>query len=153
MKLELKVPPAVVMFVFMILMFFVSKLFSQHNIDFIFQIFVAVELFFTGLMIIGAGVYIFNEKNTTVNPLNPEKSSKLVEEGIYKFTRNPMYLGMAIILISFGVYLGNIFNVINIILFVLYMNKYQIIPEEKALTQLFGDEFIAYKSKVKRWLL
>lgn len=141
------------MFVFMILIFFVSKFFSQYNIDFIFQIFVAVELFFTGLMIIGAGVYIFNEKNTTVNPLNPEKSSKLVEEGIYKFTRNPMYLGMAIILISFGVYLGNIFNVINIILFVLYMNKYQIIPEEKALTQLFGDEFIAYKSKVRRWLL
>lgn len=152
MNLELKVPPVIVMFIFMVLMYFVSNLFSSFNVDFLFQTFLSVETFVSGLAVIIAGVYIFKIQETTVNPLIPESSSKLVMNGIYKFTRNPMYLGMAIILFALFIFLGNILNLINIVLFILYMNKYQIIPEEKVLEKLFGDEFISYKSKVRRWL-
>lgn len=152
MNLELKILPAIVMVVFIFLMYFVTLIFSSFNNEFVFQIFLSVETFFSGLIVIAAGVYIFKEKHTTVNPLKPEEATSLVTAGIYKFTRNPMYLGIVLILLSWLIFLGNLLNIINIFLFILYMNKYQIIPEERALEKLFGEEFTTYKSKVRRWL-
>lgn len=152
MNLELKIPPAVVMLFFMILMYFISSVFTSFNIDFMFQMFLSVETAVSGFVLIVAATYVFNEKGTSINPMKPESATFLVRYGIYKFTRNPMYLGMVIILIAWLIFLGNVLNIVNIILFILYMNKYQIIPEEKALEKLFGDEFLSYKTKVKRWL-
>lgn len=152
MNLELKVPPVVVMFVCMILMYLVSKIFSSFNLDFMFQIFISVETFFSALFLIGAGAYVFSDKETTINPHKPKETTFLVTTGIYKFTRNPMYLGIVTILFSFLIYLGNPINIVNIVLFILYMNKFQIIPEEKALEDLFKEDYIEYKSKVRRWM-
>lgn len=152
MNLELKVPPAVVTFVFIVLMYFVSSIFSFLNIDFMFQIFLSVETAVSGFVLIVAGSYVFNEKKTSINPLKPQSATSLVTNGVYKFTRNPMYLGIVIILFAWLLFLGNILNIVNIVLFVLYMNKYQIIPEEKALEKLFNEEYLSYKAKVKRWI-
>lgn len=152
MKLELKIPPVVIMFICMILMYLVSKVFSSFNIDFLFQNFLSIETLISGIVVSVAGVYIFKENKTTVNPMKPEGSSTLVTNGIYKFTRNPMYLGMAIVLFAYLIFLGNILSIINIVLFVLYMNKYQIKPEEQNLEKLFGNEFVSYKLEVRRWI-
>jgi len=152
MNLELKIPPAVVMLFFMILMYFLSSIFSALNIEFMFQTFLSIETAVSGFVLIVAASYVFNEKRTSINPMKPESASSLVRNGVYRFTRNPMYLGIAVILFAWLIFLGNVLNIVNVILFILYMNKYQIIPEERALEKLFGDEYISYKSKVKRWL-
>jgi protein-S-isoprenylcysteine O-methyltransferase Ste14 len=89
---------------------------------------------------------------TTIHPENPEKTTKLVVTGVYAITRNPMYLSLLVVLIGWGVYLSNVAALVPIPFFVIYLNRFQIIPEEKALRSLFGSEFEAYCEHVRRWL-
>lgn len=99
-----------------------------------------------------AGVMAFRRNQTTVNPLTPEQSSTLVAVGIYRFSRNPMYLGFLLALLGWGVYLGNWAAALWLPVFVAYMNRFQIQPEERALTRLFGPQFEDYARSVRRWL-
>ena len=94
----------------------------------------------------------FKQANTTVNPMKPDTASKVVSTGVYSFSRNPMYLALVLLLFAFGIYLANGFALIIIPGFVWYITEYQIKPEEKALTELFGDEYINYMSSVRRCL-
>jgi len=87
-----------------------------------------------------------------VNPLKPDSASALVVAGIYRWTRNPMYLGMATVLAAWGLYLANIGALAGVALFVAYMNRFQIAPEERALEARFGADFAAYRGRVRRWL-
>jgi protein-S-isoprenylcysteine O-methyltransferase Ste14 len=82
----------------------------------------------------------------------PAAASSLVTGGIYRWTRNPMYLGMALALAGWGLYLGNFGALALVGLFVMYIDRYQIDPEERALTARFGDAFAAYRRRVRRWL-
>ncbi|BAU77218.1 putative protein-S-isoprenylcysteine methyltransferase [Metapseudomonas furukawaii] len=99
-----------------------------------------------------AGVLSFRLANTTVNPLKPETASSLVSSGVYRYTRNPMYLGFAVALVAWSIYLGSLVALLGVLGFVLYMNRFQIIPEEHALASLFREEFAAYRRRVRRWL-
>ena len=94
----------------------------------------------------------FRRARTTVNPLKPESASALVISGIYRHTRNPMYLGFAIILLGWCVLLGSAWAVLGVAGFVLYIGRFQIRPEERALRELFGAEFDAFCSRVRRWV-
>lgn len=105
-----------------------------------------------GLAFVIAGVISFRYAHTTVDPMHPEKSNALVTSGIYQKTRNPMYVGFFCFLIAWAVYLGNVFSLLIACIFIPYMNRFQIQPEEKMLEQLFGDEYRAYLSDVQRWL-
>lgn len=87
-----------------------------------------------------------------MNPLNPAAATTLVESGIYRYSRNPMYLGLLFVLLGWAAFLGNAFAVLILPGFVWYMNYFQIIPEEKALLERFGSAFSAYSKKVRRWL-
>ena len=87
-----------------------------------------------------------------MNPLKPDTSSSLVRSGICKLTRNPMYFEFLIVLIAWGMYLANAVALLFVPAFVVYMNRFQIEPEERALTSRFGEEFVAYKKRVRRWL-
>lgn len=98
-----------------------------------------------------AGIVAFARARTTVNPHKPHKASRLVTSGIYRFSRNPMYLGLLVWLIAAFVYLSAISAVIMIPLFILYMNNFQIEPEEDVLEAMFGDEYREYCRKVRRW--
>lgn len=98
-----------------------------------------------------SGVIAFVKHKTTVNPHKPQDASKLVTSGIYQFTRNPMYLGLLLWLIGWGIYLASIASMILVAGFVLYMNRYQILPEEEILVELFGEEYLIYKQNVRRW--
>jgi len=93
----------------------------------------------------------FLRRRTTVNPLKPESASALVTGGIYRLTRNPMYLGLATLLLAWAIYLGNLAALAGVPLFILYMNRFQIAPEERALEARFGAEYIAYRARVRRW--
>lgn len=99
-----------------------------------------------------AGIISFIRAKTTINPLRPHKATSLVSTGVYRVTRNPMYVGMLFLLIAWAIYLSSAWALLGPLAFVLYMNRFQIGPEEKALEALFGDEFIDYKKKVRRWL-
>lgn len=94
----------------------------------------------------------FFRRRTTVNPLKPASATALVTGGIYRFSRNPMYLGLATLLLAWAVYLGNLAALAGVALFVLYMNRFQIAPEERALEERFGAEYIAYRTRVRRWV-
>jgi protein-S-isoprenylcysteine O-methyltransferase Ste14 len=98
------------------------------------------------------GVISFRRARTTVNPLKPESSAALVSSGVYAFTRNPMYLGMALALLAWAVYLSSIWSLSGPVLFALYITRFQILPEERVLEGLFGTAFAAYRQRVRRWL-
>ena len=89
---------------------------------------------------------------TTVNPLRPEKASSLVTSGIFRLTRNPMYLGLALIVAAAAAWYGNLLGGFVVPMFVLYINRFQIVPEERALAAKFGTAFDAYRSRTRRWI-
>lgn len=99
-----------------------------------------------------AGVLAFRRARTTVDPMHPDAASALVAGGIYRFTRNPMYLGFAVLLLAWGLYLSKLSALAMLALFMLYLTRFQIRPEEAALRQRFGAAFEAYAARVGRWL-
>jgi protein-S-isoprenylcysteine O-methyltransferase Ste14 len=105
-----------------------------------------------GVFIAIAGVWEFRRASTTVNPTTPDKASQLVSGGIYRFTRNPMYLGMALVLVAWIVKLGCVWSMLALPVFVWYLNVFQITPEEKAMEKLFGESYRDYLLRVRRWL-
>jgi protein-S-isoprenylcysteine O-methyltransferase Ste14 len=99
-----------------------------------------------------AGVCSFRRAKTTVNPMKLDSSSVLVASGIYKYSRNPMYLGFVLILFGWALFLSNALALLLLPAFVLYMSRFQIWPEERALLSLFGKDYKQYHAKVRRWL-
>lgn len=112
----------------------------------------AAALAGAGVMVALLGVASFRRARTTVNPLRPAATSRLVVSGIYRYTRNPMYLGMLLTLLGWGVWLAHVPALAVAAAFVPLMNRLQIGPEERTLAVIFGPEFITYQSTVRRWL-
>lgn len=150
--LELKVPPVVLVLVAGFLMWLVSRTLPPFALPSPARGIVALALAGVGAAVGFAGVAGFRRAKTTVNPTSPGAASSLVTTGVHAFTRNPMYLGLVLILVGWGSILGNALSVVIVALFVLYMNRFQIHPEEKALLAGFGESFLAYKKRVRRWL-
>ena len=98
------------------------------------------------------GVLGFLRAKTTVNPMKPERSAALVTSGLYRITRNPMYLGMALLLLAWALYLASATALLGPLVFMLYITRFQIRPEERALSARFGGEFASYCARVRRWL-
>jgi len=149
--MHLKIPPALQVAIIAGIMWIISR-FTNLNFDFTGKQTFGWIVFYIGIFIAILGVLNFKRAKTTVNPLKPSEASNLVISGIYKFTRNPMYLGMLFVLIAFFIKIGNYLNVPAIVLYVWYMTTYQIKPEEKALENNFGQEYINYCNEVRRWI-
>ena len=98
------------------------------------------------------GLIAFRASRTTINPLRPERSTALVTGGVYRVTRNPMYVGMALLLLAWAVYLSSLLPFAGPVVFVLYITRFQIQPEERALQAIFGEDFARYAARVRRWL-
>jgi protein-S-isoprenylcysteine O-methyltransferase Ste14 len=105
-----------------------------------------------GIALVAPAMAGFRRARTTVNPMDPGKASQLVTDGIYRVTRNPMYLGLTLLLAGWGLWLGSASPWLIPPLFVLVITCVQIIPEERALEQLFGDAYRAYRRRVPRWI-
>ncbi len=112
----------------------------------------ALAFVLAGLLTAAAGVFEFYRARTTVNPLTPDAASTLVADGVYQLTRNPMYLGFAFMLLGLAIALSNLPAALAVPAYVAYMNRLQILPEERAMRALFGSEFEAYAARVRRWL-
>ena len=112
----------------------------------------ALALVVLGLMVEAAGVLSFRRARTTVNPFAPERTVNIVSSGIYRLSRNPMYLGMVCILTGWAVWLWQVQAVLGVVLFVVWITRFQIIPEERVLTQKFGTEYRQYRQRVRRWV-
>ena len=150
--LELKIPPVLITSLFALLMWLVSRLTPAIPISP--ELKITFLLLFTGLgAYVGlAAVASFRKANTTVNPLTPESISSLVVSGIFRLSRNPMYLALLLALTGWGLYLANLLSLLLTTGFIFYMNRFQIQPEERALEEIFGSEFNDYKKQVRRWI-
>ena len=151
-KLELKIPPAVVVVGMALLMWSAAKIAPQCWISLPARKALGLIAVVAGFSIGYLSVTAFRRAQTTINPLKPETSRALVASGIYSRSRNPIYLGLLFVLLGWALILSNLLAFALLPLFVLYMNRFQIVPEERALEKLFGAEFTGYKAKVRRWI-
>ena len=148
--METKIPPPIVTLVFGLSIYFSRGIFQVVEIKYSFYF--GILLLVLGFVILISAVRLFRKDKTTVNPLSPEQATKLVTDGIFKYSRNPMYLGMALVLGSIAVFFNFMGGIILIALFCAYITKFQIIPEEKAMKDLFSDDFEKYIKVTRRWI-
>jgi len=146
------IPPPILGMIIGVGMWFFDDLLPNYSIQFSGQSYLAILLGLIGLSIDIISVLAFFKAKTTINPLSPEKTNTLVINGLYRISRNPMYLGMLLMLIAWCLWLGNPVNLLLVGLFVIVINTLQIIPEESVLQKHFGQQYIDYKNRVRRWL-
>lgn len=150
--LELKIPPPVVAALAAVAMWDIEVLAPLVDAPAAIRVPLAIVLALTGAAFDLSGLIAFRRSKTTANPMKPDKAAALVCSGVYRLTRNPMYVGLAFVLVAWAVYLSCAWALLGPVAFVLYMNRFQIQPEERALATLFGSRYTAYKSGVRRWL-
>ena len=150
--LELRIPPAAVFVVAALLMGLAAWALPAWRFIVPGRAVLVIAVALVGGIIGVAGVRAFRRAQTTVHPMNPSTATSLVTTGIYTRSRNPMYLALLIALLAWGLFLGHPVSLLLIPGFVGYMNRFQIIPEERALETIFGADFRAYREQVRRWL-
>ena len=150
--LDLKIPPPVITLLCAALAWVVGRFTPEFAYLVPARIPITVILVLAGFSLALAGLLAFRKAKTTPNPHTPEKSTYIVRSGPYKFTRNPMYLGLATVLLGICVYLQNPLTLVLVVLFLVYITKFQIIPEERFLLKIFGEPYVQYMRSVRRWL-
>tara|TARA_B100000945_G_C20353352_1_gene583397 strand:+ start:860 stop:1306 length:447 start_codon:yes stop_codon:yes gene_type:complete len=145
-----KIPPPIITLICALLIYLSKPFFPEL----IFNYFNQISLFFliSGFIIILISFLRFKKEKTTIDPIKIEKASSLVTNGIFKYSRNPMYLGMLLILISVSIKFNFYGGFLVVGSFVYFITYFQILPEEKAMLKLFGKDFINYKNKTRRWV-
>lgn len=150
--LELKVPPVALFLIVAALMWLVARAVPGAAFPLPARQPIAWVLAAAGVAVAVAGVWSFRRARTTVNPHSVERVSALVTSGIFRRTRNPMYLGLLFVLAGWAAHRANALALVFLPVFVAYLNRFQIVPEERVLAAKFGPEFAAYAARVRRWL-
>ena len=146
------IPPPIILVCCLLLSYLLHQYLAVYSFESIYFRFVGLFFLAIGLSLDLSSLYYFIKHKTTINPINPEKTRRIVTSGSYRFSRNPMYLGLMFILLGFCFWLSEVSSFISVIVFYFCMTNYQIKKEEKILESLFGDEYLMYKNKVRRWL-
>jgi protein-S-isoprenylcysteine O-methyltransferase Ste14 len=150
--LELKIPPPLVALLIGVAMWFAARLGPGLALPLAVRIAALVVLALAGGAIALAGDMAFKRAKTTINPLKPQNATALVTTGVYRYTRNPMYVGLALVVLGWAAFLGSAVALLGIVVFVAYITRFQIVPEERVLSAKFGADYSAYTSRVRRWL-
>jgi protein-S-isoprenylcysteine O-methyltransferase Ste14 len=150
--LELKVPPPILALLLGVAMWGASSLEPQVAISACIRWTAALVLALVGAAFDVLGLLAFRKSRTTIDPLKPHRASTFVTSGVYQVTRNPMYVGLVFFLAGWAVYLGALWPFLGPVLFVPYVNRFQIEPEERILAKLFGEDYARYTARVPRWL-
>lgn len=150
--MKFTLPPAIQGPLFAALSWVMANRFPEFTVAWCGFRLVAAGLAMAGLVIIAIAIGAFIKAKTTINPMNPDNAEKLVTKGLYRISRNPMYLGVLLLLLGWVAYLQNIAGFVPVILFVVAMTLFQIKPEEKALRKKFGHEYDAYCKRARRWI-
>lgn len=151
-RLELKIPPLVVWLVVALVMLGVTWAVPQVSFALPGRLALALALAAAGAALAFAGVVAFRAQRTTVNPLDPGASTSVVSGGVYRWSRNPMYLGFLLALAGWAAFLSNALAVLLLPVFAGYMTRFQIVPEERILLAKFGAGYEQYRSRVRRWI-
>jgi len=150
--LSLKIPPPIVGLATATLMWSCLYAVPEWTVSNATFKYAAIVLVIVGLLIELLSVFRFFRAKTTINPLKPDRSKKLVTTGLYRYSRNPMYVGMLAMLFGFGLWLGHPLALLMLIFFVWYITTFQIKPEEHILLEKFGKDYQAYQLRVRRWI-
>ena len=146
----LKIPPPL-----LVLILVVSNYFSSKKIDLILlpnQDITSIIIFLIGMLILINPIFKFIKSKTTIDPIKFKKVNKLITSGIYRYSRNPMYLGLLMLVTSTSIFYLNIFSITTPFFFYYWINRFQIKREEIFLTEKFGKEYLLYKTKTRRWI-
>lgn len=149
--LETRIPPPLVMLVLGAVAYGISHFAPSATFHLPFSTVAAAILVITGLALNILPKLLFRHSNTIVNPLQPGRTTRLITSGIYHYTRNPMYLGHAAILSGWTLHLGNSISLVVVPAFVIFITRFQIVPEERALGAMFPD-YRSFRLRTRRWL-
>ena len=145
-----RIPPPLIAMLCVLIIFLSKSIFPSFVFSYKLQL--GIFVITIGFLLLIISIKSFIDNKTTINPLNLKKSTYLVTSGVFRFSRNPMYLGMLLFLLGTAIILNIIGGLIISILFIFYMNFFQIIPEEKALENLFVKNYRNYRKTVRRWI-
>ena len=148
--MKTKIPPPILALI-MIALIYISSLFIETT-TFNYQGLLSILFLILGLACAIPSFKLFARYKTTISPLKPSDATALVTEGMYRYSRNPMYLGLLLITIASTIWFGTWLGIIINIVFIFLINFLQIIPEEEALLEIFGEEYEEYKKNVRRWI-
>ena len=151
-KLENKIPPPIVVLLIGLAMWLVARLEPAFQINLNLRFAIAGTCVLVGLIVLALGVLAFRQAKTTINPVRPEAASCVVTGGVYRYTRNPMYVGFAAILVGWAFYLSVTWVFLGPLIFVLFTTRFQIVPEERVLSSKFGSAYDEYRHQARRWL-
>jgi len=147
-----RVPPLIWMILTGAIMWLVARSPFGYRVELPYLAEIGTLFIALGVIVVALGIRQFAKLETTVNPLDLTESTRLASQGPYRFTRNPMYLGLTLILVGWAFHLDSPVNIVCIAAFVIVMTEWQIKPEEAALLKLFGGEYEAYCQRVRRWV-
>ena len=150
--LETKIPPPIVMALLGAAVYGVAPLLPGFSFEFALRAYLAIALILAGLALNLLPGLAFLRAGTTFNPLRPDAATSLVTSGIYRHTRNPMYLGDSVILLGWALYLGNAAAFVAVPAFMLYITRFQIQPEERHLSARFPEAYASFRKRTPRWL-
>jgi protein-S-isoprenylcysteine O-methyltransferase Ste14 len=150
--LELRVPPLILVAVAALTMWLLRDAVLAAQFSFKGQAVAGMIVAGLGLSFCAAGVLSFRAASTTTNAMTPGQTSSLVTRGVYRISRNPMYVGFVLVLAGWGAYLGNALACLVVVAFIGYLTRFQIVPKERALRQIFGGGYDTYYREVRRWL-
>ena len=150
--LELRLLPPVIVLIWAIAMAALAWAWPELTLPLPARLPLAIALAALGIGLGCAGIVAFRKAQTTFNPVRPGKASCIVSNGVFAYTRNPMYLGMLLVLVGWALFLAHPLSFATLPLFVAYMTRFQIIPEERHLQDKFGEPYASYLQSVRRWL-
>lgn len=151
-SLELAIPPPIIMLATALIMWFLSVFLPGSTLPGFGGLLGAIIIGAIGVGISMAGIVAFHRAQTTPDPRRPDAATTLVTSGVYRISRNPMYLGIQLVLIAWAIFLGNVAALLFAFVFALYIQRFQIKLEEHFLQEKFGAEFTAYRAKVRAWI-
>jgi protein-S-isoprenylcysteine O-methyltransferase Ste14 len=149
--LELKIPPPIVGLLVAVAMWKIASVCPSLDIPVLIREVTAGAIILVAAVIALPGFAALIRARTTFNSMKPRATSSLVTGGIYRFTRNPMYVSLMLMLVAWAIFLSCAWALVGPVVFVLYINRFQIKPEERALAAMFGTAYDEYKGRVRRW--
>lgn len=151
--MKAKIPPDIVFLSCGILMWLTTKYIPGFQLNIPYRVVLVVIVFLLGLSVIYSAKKVLKKERTTEQPSRDAlyQVKALVTKGVYRHSRNPIYLGMAVLLFGWALILTNWLSILGVFAFVWFITLFQVLPEENALEQIFGDEYRQYKHRVRRW--
>ncbi len=150
--LELKIPPPAVFLILILAIRLFLKQPPSSSVDVNFSLICCLVIWAVASLIAGRALWLFFRQNTTIHPEDPDKTRVLIVDDVYRISRNPMYLSLSLLLLGYCLWVNNLWCIISFPVFILYINRFQIKPEERILLNKFGDKYKEFCKNSPRWI-